>query len=117
MAAYAEKTARDRLAGAHPGAKPGDEVVRGHLPRREPRQSTKVVEEARDVDRARMPVGELRDEERLVGDGDPGGAVEDHPEQRRARAADAEDEQRSGHGRRTTTTARSEWLPAVATRT
>ena len=96
---------RDGLAHAHAGAKPSGEVVRGHLPRGEPRQPAKVVEEARDVDRARMPVRELRNEERLVGDGDPGRAVEDDPQQRRARPADAEDEQWGcGHGRRTTTT-------------
>ena len=116
LAAYAEKTAAIASPTRIPGRSLSGEVVRRHLPRGEPRQPAKVVEEARDVDGARVPVGELRDEERLVGDGDPGRAVEDNPQQRRARAAHAEDEQwRSGHGRRTMTRARSEWLPAVTT--
>ena len=57
--------------------------------------TSEIVEEPVEVRAAAVPVGELRDEERLVRDRQLAAPVEHHAQERRARAADAEDD----HGR------------------
>ena len=66
------------------------------------------------VDRPPVAAREQRNEERLVGNGDARRAVEDHAEQRRPGATDAEQDQRPAHsGSVTTTSARAARPPTV----
>ena len=101
----------DRLARRHPRPQPPGHVVEREPPLAQGRQPSQVVEERVRRDGARVPVGELGDEVRLVGDRDQAVAVEHDPQQRRPRAPDAEDEERRlAHcGGPTCTTARSAW--------
>src|SRR5262249_61935628 len=68
------------------------------------------------VSRRAVPTRELRDEVRLVRDRELRVAVEDHAQERRARAADAEDQERR-RGHVTTSVVRRRWPAASSTRT
>ena len=76
-----------------------------------------VVQEPLGVDGPAVPPCEEGHEERLVGDRDARRTVEDHPQERRPRAADAEnDEWRPAHsaaGGTTSTAARAARPPTV----
>ncbi len=102
---------RQRLPDTHSRTKTSSEVARRHSPGGEPGQAPDVVQELLRIDRVRVTMRQLRDEEGLVGNRDPRRAIEDDAQQRRARAADAEDEERRAHGcdtgSETTTSARS----------
>ena len=82
-----------------PVAEPRTHLVEWHVPVRERVDAAKVVDERVGVDATKMPVGELRDEIRLVRNGELGVTVEHDAQQRRARAAHAEDEDRRPAGR------------------
>ena len=99
----------DRLTRGHPRAKPRGHVVERQTPLPERRQPPQVVEKRVRLDGAPVPVGQLGHEVRLVGYRDPAVPVQHHPQQRRSRAPDAEDEKRglAHRGGPTRTTARS----------
>ena len=115
--AYASKIAAIASPVGIPGADPRRDVRRPARPR--PRIVGIRATSSRKrsgVDRATVTPREQRDEERLVGNRDPRRAVEDHAQQRRPRAADAEDEERPAHwggGATTSTAARAARPPTV----
>ncbi len=84
----------DRLARGHPRPQPCGHVVEREAPLPERRQPPQIVEERVGIDGAPVPAGQLWNEVRLVGDRDRAVAVEHHAQQRRPRAANAEDEER-----------------------
>ncbi len=85
----------DRLAGRHPLAQPGTNVLGRDAPLVELVEAPQVVEEVVEVRPPPVPLRERCDEERLVRDRDLAVPVEHHAQQRPARAADAEHD----HGR------------------
>jgi hypothetical protein len=89
----------DRLARRHPLVQARADVVRCDAPVIKRPQTPEVVEEGVDVGAAAVPVSQLGDEERLVGDRERRVPVEHHAQERRARAADAEDDHGGIHGR------------------
>ena len=85
----------DRLPRRHPRPQPLGHGARRQPPLAQRRQAPHVVEERVDVDRcAGVAVRQLGDEVRLVRNRDRRVAIEHHPQQRRARATDAEHEER-----------------------
>ena len=89
----------DRRSDRHARAQPRPHLVEWDVPLRERVDAAKIVDERIGVDATEMPVGELRDEVRLVRNGELGVTVEHDAQQRRARAAHAEDEDRRPAGR------------------
>ena len=84
----------DGHSGGHSRAHAAGDVRDGDAPVADRRDPRDVVEEALGVDPPAVAPREQRNEERLVGNGDSRRAVEDHAEQRRPGAADAEQDQR-----------------------
>src|SRR4051812_25494567 len=89
----------DRLARRHPLPKLRANVVRRDAPLVQLVEAPEVVEEVVEIRSAAVPMGEGRDEERLVRDRDLAAPVEHHAQERRAGAADAEDDHGRGHRR------------------
>ena len=105
---------RDGRSGRHSRAHAAGDVCHGDAPVPDRRDSRDVVEEALGVDLLSVATREQGNEERLVGNGDARRAIEDHAEQRRPGATDAEQDQRTGHsGSVTTTSARAARPPTV----
>jgi hypothetical protein len=89
----------DRGADRHPVAELSAHLVEWNPPVGERVQPAEVVDEAVHPDAAQVAVCQLRDEVRLVGDGELRVPVEHDAQQRRARAPHTEDENRRAAGR------------------
>ena len=97
--AYTAYDRGDRGSDRHALRQTRTHLVEWHVPLRERVDAAKVVDERVGVDTTEMTVGELRDEIRLVRNGELGVTVEHDAQQRRARATHAEDEDRRTAGR------------------
>src|SRR5262249_36399327 len=109
---------RDGVSRGHLRLHMGRDVLGRQSPRADRGHPCHVVEERIPVRDLPVPAREQRYEERLVGDGQARGAVEDDPQERRPRTAHAEQDQRRRHlAARTSTAARAACPPTVTYRT
>ena len=107
---------RDGGSGRHAGSQPRRDVLQCDTPVADRRDAAQIVEKPARLDGPPMAPGQQRDEERLVGNRDPGRAVEDDAQQRRPRPAHAEEDQRGRRhsgGAVTTTSERAARSPTV----